>query len=262
MFLDLNIPWPEVTPLQAYAHLTPILKLCATLGYDVVALNATVTTTKGAKDFLQRFMTIDIFEKLVLENPKLKILKRVTLALSDASPHQNIAQLVEDGWQIIAVCPRTEKQLQSCASALDVDIICIDTTQRLPYVLRHKPVCSAVARGVRFEITYSSAVTGNAKQCIANASMLFRASRNRGIIVSSGVRSCQGLRAPMDIANLVSLWGLKTSAAVNSISSIPEEAATQGILRAKSAKQTIIPMVILDKSSELKLPPSKKLKKQ
>lgn len=240
MFVDLNIPWPDIAPNSAYSKVSAVLKMLDTLGYDVVALNSIVPNVKSAKEFYKKHITDEIWNKLVSENKNLKLLKRVTVILTDTSPHQNLTQLIEDGWDVVAVSPKTEKQLQSCAYSLDVDIISIDTKMRLPFVLKHKLVCSAVSRGVRFEICYSDAVTPNAKQCIANSTMLFRASRNRGVVVSSGASSITQLRAPMDVVNLVTLWGLKSSAAYSSVSKSPEAAAVQGILRTTSAKQTVI----------------------
>lgn len=240
MFIDLNVPWPDLPPTRAYPHITSILRLSAILGYDVVALNVNVSSIKGAREFLHKNIPDELWNKLREENPSIKLLKRVTLTLDDTSTHQNISQLVEDRWQVIAVCPKTEKQLQTCASSLDIDIICVDTKVRPQFVLKHKLVCSAVARGVRFEVCYVDATTGNAKQCIANASMLFRASRNRGVIVSSGVSSIAGLRAPLDVVNLLTLWGLKQSAAYASVTSSAEAAAVQGILRCSSVKQTVL----------------------
>jgi ribonuclease P/MRP protein subunit RPP1 len=41
-----------------------------------------------------------------------------------------------------------------------------------------------------------------------NAASLIRATRGRGIIISSEARKAVGVRAPFDVMNLATLWGL------------------------------------------------------
>lgn len=51
--------------------------------------------------------------------------------------------------------------IQACAS-LEVDIIAIDMSRRLPFRFRPGPVLAAVKRGVHFEICYAAALRGEA----------------------------------------------------------------------------------------------------
>lgn len=71
---------------------------------------------------------------------------------------------------------------------------------------------AAVSRGIRIEICYGPGVTGSGldarRNLIGNAMALVRATRGRGIIVSSEARRALSLRAPWDVINLTCVWGL------------------------------------------------------
>ncbi|RAL03632.1 PHP domain-like protein [Aspergillus ibericus CBS 121593] len=71
---------------------------------------------------------------------------------------------------------------------------------------------AAISRGVRFEICYGPGVTGSGldarRNLIGNAMSLIRATRGRGIIVSSEARRALAVRAPWDVINLACVWGL------------------------------------------------------
>lgn len=75
---------------------------------------------------------------------------------------------------------------------------------------------AAINRGVFFEINYgqlvSSPTDGRARAAfIANVLELLRATKGRGLIISSEARAAGGgggLRAPADVVNLFAVWGL------------------------------------------------------
>ena len=62
------------------------------------------------------------------------------------------------------------------------------------------------------EICYGAGVTGSGtdarRNLIGNAMALIRATRGRGIIVSSEARKALDVRAPADVINLACVWGL------------------------------------------------------
>ena len=65
--------------------------------------------------------------------------------------------------------------------------------------------------GKRFEISYAQGITGDAgarRNLISNATQLIRASRGRGLIISSEARGAVGCRGPWDAVNLAAVWGL------------------------------------------------------
>ena len=50
---------------------------------------------------------------------------------------------------------------------------------------------------------------------------LIRATRGRGLFISSEVKNALGLRAPADITNLMNVWGLPNDKAMDGIGSVP-----------------------------------------
>lgn len=74
---------------------------------------------------------------------------------------------------------------------------------------------AAVHRGVLFEVCYSQLVANSDARArgtfIANFLELVRATKGRGIVLSSEARASEGgvgLRAPADVVNLFACWGL------------------------------------------------------
>jgi ribonuclease P/MRP protein subunit RPP1 len=72
---------------------------------------------------------------------------------------------------------------------------------------------TAVNRGIRFEICYSQSMEsggGDARRnFIGNVIAIVRATRGRGLVISSGAQSVLGVRAPADVLNLLAVWGLQ-----------------------------------------------------
>lgn len=88
---------------------------------------------------------------------------------------------------------------------------------------------AAVHRGTRFEICYSQAfLSGNTVDAqrarsnfIGNVLGLLRATKGRGIIVSSEAKSALGLRGPADVVNLLAVWGLGPEKGTEALGTIP-----------------------------------------
>lgn len=101
--------------------------------------------------------------------------------------------------------------LNACTN-LECDLISLDLSARLPYHFKFKMLSAAISRGVRLEICYGPGVTGSGvdarRNLIGNAMALIRATRGRGIIVSSEARKALNVRAPWDVINLACVWGL------------------------------------------------------
>lgn len=70
----------------------------------------------------------------------------------------------------------------------------------------------ATDRGVRIEICYGPGITAvdrkARKQLIENATAIIRATKGRGLVISSEAASALQCRAPADIVNLAAVWGL------------------------------------------------------
>jgi len=73
-------------------------------------------------------------------------------------------------------------------------------------------MAAALQRGIRFEMCYSGGVMGATTEArrnlISGATALIRATRGRGIIISSEAKSGLELRGPWDVVNLAAVWGL------------------------------------------------------
>lgn len=83
---------------------------------------------------------------------------------------------------------------------------------------------AAVSRGVRFEICYSQFLAADARgraSFIGNATGLIRATRGRGIIISSEAKNALSLRAPADIVNLLNVWGLSNDKGMEGFRALP-----------------------------------------
>ena len=79
---------------------------------------------------------------------------------------------------------------------------------------------TAVNRGVRIEICYAKMVEGDSnarRNFISNCLGIMRVTRGRGLVVSSESRSVLGIRAPADVLNLLSVWGLARERGMDSI---------------------------------------------
>jgi len=107
--------------------------------------------------------------------------------------------------------PTTEKALlQACS--LDCDLISLDLTTRFPFHFKHKTLSTALQRGVKFEICYAPGILASdssaRRNLISNATQLIRATRGRGIVISSEAKRAAGCRGPWDVINLAAVWGL------------------------------------------------------
>ncbi|KAL1958039.1 hypothetical protein VTO42DRAFT_5251 [Malbranchea cinnamomea] len=198
MFYDLNVPYTPNDPEISYT-----LAFLAELGYSTVALSETLTGK----------IPSDLSPPPPPSNPpkSLTLLTRVTVPLSEPSHNQRLSSLAQS-YSLVAVRPVNEKTLSQACLTLDCDIISLDLSSRLPFHFKFKTLAAAIARGIRFEICYGSGITGSAlearRNLIGNATALIRATRGRGIIISSEAKSALGIRAPWDVINLACVWGL------------------------------------------------------
>jgi ribonuclease P/MRP protein subunit RPP1 len=179
------------------------LQALVTVGYTTVALSHTVSGKLPA--------TLAA-PALPSNAPKpLTILSRITLTLAEGSQNQRLTNLGQT-YSLVALRPINEKTLSQACLSLECDIISLDLSARLPYYFKFKTLAAAIARGIRFEICYGPGITGSGlearRNLIGNATALIRATRGRGIIISSEARRALGVRAPWDVVNLACVWGL------------------------------------------------------
>lgn len=173
------------------------------MGYTTVALSQTISGK----------LPPNLSPPPLPPNPpnSLQLLTRLNLTLSDPSQNQRLNNLTQI-YDLVALRPTNEKALLNACTNLECDVISLDLSVRLPFHFKFKMLSAAVSRGIRLEICYGPGVTGSGldarRNLIGNAMGLIRATRGRGIIVSSDARRALSLRAPWDVINLTCVWGL------------------------------------------------------
>lgn len=267
MLFDLNVPWPSnnyvttPTPQQTTSLLNTITTLY-TLGYTHIAINFTLSENVRFPNNQQDINPIQI--KMIKDHfkdnfPKLKLFTRLTLVINDPSQCQGLSK-VQNSFDLIAVQPTSEKGLQLATTNLDIDLISFNMASKLPFFLKHKTIGSALEKGIKFEICYSPMISGPAgysiqtandnmslsktallvrKYFFSNVLQLIRATRSKGLVVSSGATQPLQMRNLSDILSLLKTVGLDNSRAKSCVTDNPEKVLVNGRLKIKSYKQTI-----------------------
>ncbi|CAL3972228.1 hypothetical protein PZA11_004597 [Diplocarpon coronariae] len=212
MLYDLNIPWSSSTP-DPSLHRT--ISFLTSLGYGTLALNY---IHSGALP-----STISCAIPLPLPfavPPNTTILRRCTLVFTDPSQNYRMPALAA-AYDILALRPTNEKAFLACCTSLtEHSLISLDLTQRFPFHWKPKPLMTAIHRGLRIEICYGQATGGDAsarRNFISNVLAIVRATKGRGLVISSEARSVLGVRAPADVLNLLGVWGLGRERGLESV---------------------------------------------
>lgn len=262
---DLNVQWPATAysekplPIQLL-NLQNTLIMLNSFGYNHIAINFIIDENdKIPTKTPEKLNPIPMNE--LREKTKsfkdLKLFSRATIVISDPSKSQSVSKLSSCGmFDLIAVQPTTEKALQMATTNLDIDIISLPMATRLPYFLKHKTIGQAVEKGIKFEICYAGLIAGPAgyesamtlgttghisrKNFIGNCLQLIRASRNRGLVLSSGALEPLHVRNNTEILALMDTLGHKVSKGKEAFTKNPQECLVAGRLRIKSNKQTVM----------------------
>ncbi|KAJ9151880.1 RNase P subunit p30 [Pleurostoma richardsiae] len=247
MIYDLNIAW---SPGTSAADLERTLKFSSTLGYNVVALNHTLSApissqitnpipllTPPPQSHPQPPPSSSTPSASSSNNPTSTaarsgsgsgstptVLRRATVVLADTTTNHRLPQIAA-AYDLLAVRPTTERAFQAaCTSLAEPSLISLDLTAFFPFHFRPRPCMAAVNRGLRFELCYAQALAADPRAratFIANAISLVRATRGRGIVLSSGAAGPMALRAPADVVNLFAAWGLPTERGMEALSVNP-----------------------------------------
>lgn len=271
MLHDLSLVWSPSTPP---AELANTLAMSAELGYDVVALDhvyhgpvpSTITSPIGPAVEAAFPSSSSATTSTTARRPKL--LHRATVVISDLNINHRLGA-VASAYDLIAVRPTNEKAFQAaCLSMAEPALISLDLTTYFPFYFKHRTCMAAVRRGVHFEVCYSQALrgggsgggggdaassdkSGSAARAralfVANLTGLIRATRGRGIVVSSGAVMKNGnssssgggggggafeLRGPADVVNLLAVWGLPPDRGTEAMAALPRSiVANEGLRR-------------------------------
>eukprot|EP00741_Cyanophora_paradoxa_P023535 tig00021589_g22737.t1 len=192
---------------EAELRLRDTVALLVKLGYDGCALNTTVTGKIGPQHIC---------------NLAPVLLTRITVVVDQpADVYQlNPGNQAVRSYDLVAVRPTSEKAFQLACASADVDIISLDMSARLPFTLRHQIVSQAIDRGVFFEITTAPALKDATarRYVISNAIALFRATRGKNLVLSSGATLPIDIRGPYDLINLGTVMGMNHEKSKNAIS--------------------------------------------
>ncbi|XP_070539901.1 ribonuclease P protein subunit p30-like [Ptychodera flava] len=199
------------------------VKTLIELGYEVVALNQTVTSLDKKTQIQKPPPPIEL-DDAVLSPLKVKAknfrqLSRLTIVLKDTQTYRLSSGPVQS-FDIVAIQPESEKVFQLACTQLEIDIITLNLAERLPFRVKFHPVKAAIERGIHFEINYAPAVRDSTarRNIISNALSLMSMCKGKNIILSSDAESAMELRGPYDVANLGFLFGMKESQAKDAVS--------------------------------------------
>lgn len=198
----------------------------------------TTSTAKKLPSNLNNPIDLSLFKEF--EN-KLKIYTRISVMVDDAGQCQHFAKF-QTLFDIIAVIPMNEKSLQSAIANLDIDIISFDLESRLSFYMKHKTLGSAIDKGIFFELNYTNFLNNSSRsQALSTSKQIIRASRCRGMIVSSGVTNqtpfqCRNFQNLKPILNLL---GIDSNRSEKMVQDWPIKVVLNSRLRNKSYKQTV-----------------------
>ncbi|PVD29948.1 hypothetical protein C0Q70_09209 [Pomacea canaliculata] len=185
---------------------------------------------------------------LKLESRKFRQFSRITAVLDDNSSAHKLSSPEVQAYDLIAVQPTNDKTFQLACSTLEVDIISLNMTEKIPFFLGRNLINLAIERGIHFEILYSPAIRDSSfrQNTIANAHQLISACKGKSIILSSGCEKALELRSPYDVTNLGLLFGLTSAQSKDAVSK-----ACRAVIMHSEARRLGKSVVGVIKSSEL-----------
>lgn len=161
----------------------------------------------------------------------------------DPSQNHRLAALASH-YDILALRPTNERALLQACQSLECDLISLDLSSRFPFYFKIKTLSLALQRGIKFEICYAAGVLAadggaSRRNLISNATQLIRATRGRGIIISSEAKKALACRGPWDVINLATLWGLGQEKGVEAIGKEARSVVVQAGMKRTSFKGVI-----------------------
>ncbi|RPA83650.1 PHP domain-like protein [Ascobolus immersus RN42] len=202
MFYDLNVPYnPED------AELPRTIGNLVELGYRTIALTVTLTG-KIPPDHV-----CPIPSNPFPQYPEVRFLTRCLLVCEDTSQiHQR--PTLTTSYDILSIRPLNDKVLQQIVGATEYDLISVDISQRLSFLVKHKAAGTAFRRGLKWELCYNPTAENaeSRRYIIQNSQQIIRALRDAkrgGIIITSGATKSVAVRAPHEAINFGVVLGLK-----------------------------------------------------
>ncbi len=103
---------------------------------------------------------------------------------------------------------------------------------------------NALQRGAKFEICYGPGILNSdggasRRNLISNATQLIRATRGRGIVISSETKRALACRGPADVVNLAVLWGLGQEKGMEAVGKEARGVVVQAEMKRRSFRGVI-----------------------
>lgn len=107
-----------------------------------------------------------------------------------------------------------------------------------------KTLALALQRGIKIEICYAPGVLAadggaSRRNLISNATQIIRATRGRGIVISSEAKRALACRGPWDVINLAAVWGLGQEKGLEAIGREARSVVVQAEIRRRSFRGVI-----------------------
>ncbi|KAL5475147.1 hypothetical protein EMCRGX_G027210 [Ephydatia muelleri] len=237
-FSDLNIPIEGDKKC-----VSRILERLAEYGYERVALNEDISLVKKASLRAARELS-EVVDDIPVSSKRrtLNVIRRLTVLAEDPSLLHVLGSPPAETYDLLAVRPGSEKVFQHACSTLNIDIISLDLSQRIPFYMKYPQVSQAMERGLHFEICYSPAIRDVTarRNVIANAQELVKMTKGKGnIILSSEARSDFELRPPEDVSNLCHLFGFKNDQCKGTLTTVCRSVLMHAVMRRETAKGVV-----------------------
>ncbi|KAI7850356.1 RNase P subunit p30-domain-containing protein [Circinella umbellata] len=201
MYFDLNIPYiPEIDDKNT-DRLRLILARFSSIAESVIALNHVI-------DDLNKAKTIQPIPYDNVHHPIVQ-LTRVTIE-TDVPPSNEEINMLRSSYQLVALRTSNETTFKIACQSLDVDIISMDCSKRLPFRLDQSIVRDAMKRGILFEICYGAGTRDNTQRVyvLQMSKELIATTGGDNLIVSSEANTVSDIRAPFDVMYLMKAFGL------------------------------------------------------
>ncbi|EIW62064.1 PHP domain-like protein [Trametes versicolor FP-101664 SS1] len=275
-------PPPAFSPAQITA-IESRLDLLVHLGYTIVAFNQTVERKVDPKTHVN---TLDPLLAQLRKRQGVVYLKRLTIVLDEDSEkgfgltNGNAALFAP--YDLLALVPTTAASFSlACLThtqptPLTTHIIALPLTlPRLPFNLKHTLIRAALKNGAVFELGYVGALGGEGDPALnlpsggesgagakrnwwAAAREVARVTKGKGILVSGGVWNEADLRAPRDVANLITVLGVSQDVAHDASTKVAQSlilrAQTRRTYRAVlSEPKVVIPSVAVPGDADVEM---------
>jgi len=148
--------------------------------------------------------------------------KRLTVVLDHTSKFSDlsVSNKVLERYDVLAAQPMTDRAFKQCCQSLEIDIISLDLSARLPFKIKLPNIKQAFSRGIFFELSIGQSLRdiSSRRYFLSHMLMLVKQTKGRNIIMSSDANKVMHLRAPRDLMNIGVLLGIKENVAKTTVS--------------------------------------------